>query len=411
MKILIVSASDINGGAHKAAYRLHRSLINNGIDSLMLVQNKISDDYTVVGPTSSLRKHLINPLRPALDHILMKFNNAVNLFSSSYLPFSEIVRQINEINPDIVHLHWIAGGMVRIEDIAKIKPPVVWSLHDMWAFTGGCHYDNHCGLYKENCGNCKSLGRKKNNDLSRQVFKRKLKSYSQINDLMVVATSRWIGECAKNSTLLKNRKIVNLPNPIDIDLFSPIDKNIARDVLGVPKDKKVVLFSALGSLSDPRKGAQKLFQAINMLEVSNTVFLIAGSSKPEVQPKLKYPAYFIAPLRDEISLPLMYNAADLMIAPSLQENLANSIIENMACGVPVVAFDIGGNRDMIDHKKNGYLAEAIVPADLARGIEWALKDRTLRELSKNARIKAKKFDSKVVSRQYIDLYKGILKNL
>ena len=190
MKLLIVSASDIAGGANKAAYRLHRSLLDNGIDSQMLVQNKISDDFSVIGPKSNFRKLIINPVRPALDHIFMKINKVKSLFSSSYLPFSEIVTKINEINPDIVHLHWIAGGMMRIEDISRIKSTIVWSLHDMWPFTGGCHYDKGCGLYKNTCGTCKVLKSKKDNDLSRKIFKRKLKEYSnETNDFTKVETS------------------------------------------------------------------------------------------------------------------------------------------------------------------------------------------------------------------------------
>ena len=411
MKILIVSDSDGLGGANLAAYRLHKSIINNGIDSQMLVQNKIGDDYKVIGPKSNLRRHLINPIRPAFDQILMKINKAENMFSTSYLPFSEIVRQINEINPDIVHLHWIAGGMLRIEDLKKISIPIVWSLHDMWAFTGGCHYDRNCGLYKKNCGNCKTLGRKKENDLSRSVFNRKLKSYSQLDNLTIVALSRWIGKCAKRSSLLKNRKIINLPNPINTELFTPIDKSIARNILGLPSGKRIILFSAIGSLSDPRKGAQELFKALKVLDVSKTVFMIAGSSKPKNPPKLKYPTYFIPPARDEISMSLIYNAADLLVVPSLQENLANSIVESMACGVPAIAFNIGGNGDIIDHMQNGYLAKAIVPKDLARGIQWALKDKNLTKLSKNSRIKAMDFDSNLIADKYIKLYKEIQKKI
>ena len=173
MKVLIVASSDIVGGAHKAAYRLHRSLLNQGLDSQMLVQNKKSDDYTVIGARSDLRKILINPMRPALDHIFMKINNIKTLFSSSYLPFSEIISQINELNPDIVHLHWITGGMIRIEDISRIKAPLVWSLHDMWPFTGGCHIPMDCKSFQTGCGRCPILQSNSKHDLSFKVFNRK----------------------------------------------------------------------------------------------------------------------------------------------------------------------------------------------------------------------------------------------
>ena len=143
MKILIVNSNDIVGGASRAAFRLHQSLLTEGINSQMLVQDKKSNISTVFSTDSKIRKILINPFRPALDHILMKLIGAKILFSSSYMPFSEIIKQINRINPDIVHLHWITGGMMTIEDLSKINVPIVWSLHDMWAFTDGFHFDEY----------------------------------------------------------------------------------------------------------------------------------------------------------------------------------------------------------------------------------------------------------------------------
>jgi glycosyltransferase involved in cell wall biosynthesis len=327
------------------------------------------------------------------------------------MPFSEIVSKINKINPDIVHLHWITGGMMRVEEIAKINAVIVWSLHDMWAFTGGCHYDKNCGLYRNQCGSCIILGSDNEKDLSRKVFKRKLKAYSKVASMTVVATSNWIGKCAKESTLLRGRDIVTIPNPINTNLFREMDKTLVKGIFGIPLNKKVILFSAMNSLSDPRKGFKELFRAINLLEIENVVFVVAGSSQPQESLNLKYPIFFIPPLRDEVSLPLLYNVADVMVVPSLQENLANSIIESLSCGVPVVSFNIGGNSDMIEHKKNGYLAKAIVPEDMAIGIEWILKNDNYKELSMRARKKAEnEFDSKVVTMKYIELYKSLLEH-
>jgi glycosyltransferase involved in cell wall biosynthesis len=408
MKVLIISASDIIGGAHKAAYRLHRALLDKDIVSQMLVQNKVSDEYQIIGPSSNFRKRVLNPLRPVIDHILMKINKIDTLFSSSFFPFSEIIKQIDIIKPDLVHLHWVTGGMMRIEDIAKIKYPLVWSLHDMWAFTGGCHYDNDCGLYRKNCGTCKMIPSGKKHDLSRIVFNRKKKTYGQIKNITFVATSHWLAKCAQDSTLLKNREIHILPNPIDTSLFKPLNKSISRELFKIPKNKKVILYSALHSLKDKRKGAVELFAAINMTNLKDTVIVVAGSSQPKEFKRQKYPVFFIPPLKDESSLPMLYNIADLMIAPSLQENLANSILENLACGVPVLAFDIGGNSDLIEHKKNGYLAKNKSPKSLAYGINWALKKKNHDLLSKNAIKSIDKFNYKNLSKKYINLYKHTL---
>jgi len=408
MKIVIVSSSDLYGGAARASYRLHRALLNKSIDSTMVVQKKVSDDFTVMGPSSRF-KALVDGLRPALDHIIMKLKKTTVLFSSAYLPFSSIVDRVNDLNPDIVHLHWITGGTLRIEDLNKIKAPIVWSCHDMWPFTGGCHYDKDCGRFEDTCGYCKILDSHLENDLSKKVFNRKLNTYRKMKKLSIVCSSKWLTDCAIRSTLFKDRTIFTLPNCIDTKLFKPIDKNIVKDIFNIPKNKKIILFGAMNSLSDPRKGAKELFEAINMLELENSVFVIAGSSKPKETLKLKYPVYFIPPLGDEFSLPLMYNVADVMIVPSLQENLANSIVESLSCGVPVVAFNIGGNKDMIVHKKTGYLAKAFESKDIALGIEWILTNSNYFELSNNARKKVlNEFDSKIVSQKYIKLYEKVI---
>lgn len=411
MKVLIVSTSDINGGAARAGYRLHQSLLANSIDSQMLVQTKSSDDYTVDSVSQSRVQKIISRLRPSLDNLPVRRYKAKTktLFSPAMLGFSSIVDRINKINPDIVHIHWICSGMIPITDLAKINAPIVWNLHDMWAFTGGCHYDNHCEGYKNKCGNCPVLQSKKENDLSRKVHELKSKTYAMMNHLTVVGSSQWITKCAKESTLLKDKRFVTLPNCINTDLFKAIDQNVARDVFGIPKNKKVILFGAMNALGDPRKGAKALFEAINLLDVDNAVFVIAGSSKPKESLNLKCPVYFIPPLSDEVSLALMYNVADVMIVPSLQENLANSVVESLSCAVPVVAFDVGGNKDMIDHKENGYLARVSDATDLAHGIEWVLSNKGAKGLAMNARAKVMSaFDAKVVSKQYIDLYKRVL---
>ena len=207
MKILIVNTSDIQGGAARAAYRLHRSLLNAGIDSQMLVQKKSSDDYTVIGPISKIEK-AFSFLRPQLDQLPVKFykNRTKTLFSPSWIGSKKIIQKINETDPDIVHLHWICGGMIKIEDLLKIKKPIVWSLHDNWAFTGGCHIKWDCEKYKNECGACPRLGSNKIKDLSKWVWDRKYKTFNKINNLTIIGLSKWVTECSKNSTLLKDKK-------------------------------------------------------------------------------------------------------------------------------------------------------------------------------------------------------------
>ena len=412
MKILIVNTSDIDGGAARAAYRLHKALLSSGVDSQMLVQNKTSDDYTVLNESKKVNKYL-NKLRPILDSLSVRFykNRTKTLFSPSFLPFSNIVDRINEINPDIVHLHWICGGMMTIEDIGKIKSPIVWSLHDNWAFTGGCHIMWECEKYKETCEACPRLGSDKKNDLSYRVFQRKQKTFASKKEITIVGLSKWLNECSKSSTLLKDKNHINLPNPIDTNIFKPFDKDKSRELWSLPKDKKLVLFGAMSATSDINKGFKELSDALSKLEKTDDVeFVVFGSSKPQNAPNLGFKTHYLGSLHDDVSLVTLYSAVDVMIVPSLQENLSNAIMESLSCGTPVVGFDVGGNSDMIEHKDTGYLAKPFDATDLKDGIEWVLNNPNYDELCVNARKKVlKEFDSVVVAKRYMKLYEEMIK--
>lgn len=411
MKILIVNALDNQGGAARAAYRLHQSLLDQGIDSQMLVQSKSSDDYTIIGPITKLQKGL-GKIRPTLDSIPLVFyrQRTQTLFSPSWLPFGGIVDKINKINPDIVHLHWICGGMMRIEDIPKIKAPIVWSLHDNWAFTGGCHIMWSCEKYKQSCGACPVLGSQKEFDLSRRVFNRKKKALSKKKDIFIVGLSKWLYNCSKNSILLQHKKHVNIPNPIDTNVFKPFNKNYSKSLWNLPQNKKLILFGGMSAISDINKGFNELKEALHRLDKKDNIELVVfGSSKPQNAPNFGFKTHYLGKLFDDISLATLYSAADVMVVPSLQEAFGQTASESMACGTPVVAFGATGLLDIVDHKENGYLAKPFEAADLKNGIEWILTAPNYHKLSQNAREKVvREFDSKIVAKKYIDLYREIL---
>jgi Glycosyltransferase len=410
VKILIVNTSDTQGGAARAAYRLHRALLVEGMGSQMLVQSKSSDDFTVIGASTKLTK-LLATCRSLLDAlpVLMYKNRTQTLFSPSWLPFSGMVKKINDLNPDVVHLHWICGGMLRIEDIAKIKAPIVWSLHDMWAFTGGDHYDEGAGNYLALCGYCKVLGSDKANDISRWFFKRKQKTYAKKSNMTIVGLSSWLNDCSKSSTLLKVKAHINLPNPIDTSIYLPLDKAAARDLLRLPQDKKLVLFGGMAATSDPRKGYKELSDALGLLKFDDIELVVFGGSSPKVAESFNFKTHYLGQLYDDMTLRVLYSAADVMVVPSIQENLSNAIMESLACATPVVAFDVGGNGDMVKHKENGYLARPFDTNDLAMGIEWILNAPNYNVLSASARNKVvREFDSRVVAKRYIKLYNGVI---
>lgn len=418
MKILFLSTSDIFGGAFIAAYRLLKGLQQNNVPAQMLVQYKSSDDNSVVIDLQTKCDVFFSMIRPFLaflGDIPIRFykHRKKTVFSPAIIP-DNISKNVKNINPDIVHLHWIALGFVKIETLAKINKPIVWTLHDMWAFSGGCHYDEECGRYINNCGRCPLLNSNKKEDLSYKIWKRKKKAWKNL-DLTIVTVSSWLGECAKKSSLFHKTRVEVIPNGIDLNRFKPIDKNVARDVLHLPKDKKLILFGALGALSDKRKGFSLLKKALKELsskENKNIEIVIFGSLKPKSEENLGFKTHYLGRFYDEISLALVYSAADVMIVPSMQEAFGQTASESLACGTPVVAFGITGLLDIVDHQKNGYLAKPFDAADLAYGIKWVLGDKSRwKNLSESARAKVvNEFDIVKVAKRYEDLYKDIIKN-
>lgn len=410
MKILIVNSYDVQGGAARAAMRLHKALLNKRVNSEMLVQNKSSDKYTVIGPLSKIEK-VASKVRSSLDQLPLRTykKRSETHFSPSIVPFSNVVDQINEREADIVHLHWINEGMMRIEDLSKIKAPLVWTLHDMWPFTGGCHYSDGCIRYETMCGQCKVLASDQDLDLSRKIYRKKNKTFSNIDKLTIIGLSKWINLCSENSSLFKGREHINLPNPINTEIFKPFNKEQARTLWNLPSDKKLILFGAMGATSDPRKGFDLLKDALEKLNNENVELVVFGSSTPMVDQNFDYKTHYVGRINDNVSLVTLYNAVDVMVVPSLQENLSNVLMESLSCGLPVVAFHIGGNSDMIEHKKNGYLIKPFDTVDFANGINWILNNTRYEKLSYNCRDKVlREYDENIVVEQYINLYNKIL---
>lgn len=377
MRPLLLNTTDLHGGAAIATYRLHQGLRRIGVDSSMLVQHKTSSDVKVIGPESKLVK-LTALARPYLDRLPVETyrHRDRSLFSPAVVPDS-LAGRVARIDPDLVHLCWITAGFVRIETLRHLRRPVLWTLHDMWAFTGGCHYDNGCGRYREACGTCPVLGSTRTMDLSSRVWSRKRRSWKQV-PITIVAPSRWLADCARASSLFGQSRIEVLPNGIDEARYKPADRTQARAACNLPQDKQLILFSAMNATSDPRKGFQFLLPALQQMASEGwgegTELVVMGASQPQDGVELGIKAHYVGHLHDEISQALLYSAVDVMVAPSVQENLSNSVMESLACGTPVVAFDIGGMPDMIRHRSNGWLAQPFLASDLARGICWVLED-------------------------------------
>jgi glycosyltransferase involved in cell wall biosynthesis len=402
MKILTVNYSDSVGGAARAALRLHLSLKNYKIESLMLVQSKHLNDASIISPNAYINKLLVR-LRNRADKTIFNFfgSKDENLFSPCLLPGSNFAKRINNINPDIVHLHWVAGGMMTFKELHKIKAPIVWSLHDMWPFTDGYHYDTKYSI-KEN------EGLKENIPLASQkvIKKHRISSLKKIKNITFVGLSKWMHQSAKSSDLLRSFNHVHIPNPIDSKIFYPIKKEDARNILGIPANRKYVLFGAMGGTQDPRKGFDHLKKAINLIP-DDYEFLVFGDGNKKIIKESGRTYHYLGFINSDKKLSILYSSADAMVVPSMQENLSNAIMEAQSCATPVIAFDIGGNSDLVLHKQTGYLAKPFSSKDLANGIIWTVtNNRYLSHQSRNNVLN--KFCNTVVTPSYISLYKKIL---
>ena len=407
IRVLSVCTSDSSGGAARAAYRIHLAVREYGIDSRMFVKHKgTSDDQ--VSTVGDFVPH--NALYRAFDWVRNKVKNKWQHYQwgkypnkgphfMSDLRSTDIGGALRKIDYDILHLHWVN--------------PIVWTLHDSWPFCGVCHYFFDCDAYQTSCGSCPQLDSQSKDDLSARMWKRKKKAYQDL-DLHIVSPSRWLGDCARHSGLLGRFPMTVIPNCLDHDLFRPIPKERFsprwhRFREGV-HDKPFVLYGAMNAAKDERKGFRFLLAALDSLAKAGKAdlfeLIVFGAEKPLEGIPVSIPAHYVGYVGDAAELVSLYNLASVMVVPSLTENLSCVIMESLSCGTPVVAFDIGGNGDMIDHQVNGYLAREKDCEDLAQGICWCLDH--VEELAPAARQKVlENYTPAVVGEKYAELYRSL----
>jgi len=416
MKVLHINASDSKGGAARAAYRLHSGLKKLEVESQMLVQYRLSSESGIIAPSNKILEGLA-VMRLPLDSLPLKLypKRLKTSFSVQWLP-DRIMSQVEVIKPDIIHLHWINQGTVRLETLRKFRRPIVWTLHDMWPFTGGCHYSDKCTLYHESCGSCPQLFSNKEKDLSRLIWVRKSKSWEQLN-LTVVSPSQWLSACARSSSLFSNKLVETIPHGLDLEKYKPIEKKIAREILGLPTDKHILLFGSINATSDPRKGFNLLSQALEKIALSEywqqriDIAVLGTSRRQNDWSHISFPIHQLGSFSDDISLAIVYSAASITVTPSIQEAFGQVAFESTACGTPVVGFSATGLLDVIIHREDGYLAKPYEVEDLAKGIIWVLEDK---ERYDSLRLKARmnsadKFSIELQARRYLNLYKRMLK--
>ena len=421
MKVLHINKSDHNGGAALAAVRLLDALRDNDTQAQMLVLQNSSrhPEITSIAKTGPSRFYQKLKFLGEVAWFTTHEKNRQNRFSfSSAMAGSDLSQHPLVKNADILHLHWINQGFLSLKGLKKLiqtGKPIVWTLHDLWPVTGGCHYPGTCEGFINTCGNCPLLKGEAENDLSARQYAKKQNIYSNAS-ITLVGCSNWIKNMAAKSSLAKNIKqpIYQIFNPIDIHLFSPEDKEGIRNQLGLPSNKILILFGA-ANISDPRKGTQLLLKALQNLasvqpNLRKKIELIAfGKNSQSFQENLPFILHNAGVVNSQKKMAQLYQAADIFVLPSLQDNLPNTVVEALACGTPVVAFNTGGVPEMIQHKENGYITDSGNWKGLVDGILYVIKNSP--NMSSNARNFAlNNFAPHIIANKYKALYQSLSGN-
>lgn len=405
--VLIVNTYQKNGGAARAAYRIFCGMRQLYPDARYLTLFKDDPDPEIIGLLpGSIRGRLALRLILRDQKPLLDYPRRIN---SSFTPArhpNSFRIPLSRFRPKLAHLNWLGHGLLRAEEIGQLQCPVIWTLHDAWAFTGGCHYTGGCERYLHRCGRCPQLGSDIDDDISRSLMETKAIAFRNLN-LTIVTPSRWLAKMAGDSSLFSKRRIQVIPNGLDTETFRPMDRRAARESLGVAPNSPVILFGAHWLL-DPRKGSDLLCQAVARIGMPLTLLTFGEGTLPlENMPHVTLRS--LGSLSNDAALAQAYSAADVFVCPAREDNLPNTVAEAMACGTPCAAFDVNGLPDMIDHKQNGWLAKLFDPVDLAEGITWLATQSRPEPLRKAARDKAmSEYSMTAMTERYGKLYAELL---
>lgn len=418
MKVIHLNTYEGNGGAGRACLRLNNALNAEGISSKVMVYFQFKESTkTETFSRSPFQK------AKAIFNILAERYLSKMVSKAVKTPFSiqwfgrSVINHPAVKEADIIHLHWINHGFLSPKFLAQIdelEKPVVWTFHDSNAFTGGCHVRYECENYHKECGDCPVLRISGKNDLSHKNWLRKKKAYSELN-CHIIAPSHWMADSVKLSSLMGFRAVTVIPNTIETNVFKPYVKAEAKKVLKINPDKFVMMSGFMPSKNDKHKGTSYLLDALTDLAtrpgiVKENIELVIFGNKPNAEmPEFPFHTTFLGSINNDEHLAKCYSAADVFIAPSLEDNLPNTVMESLACATPVVAFKTGGIPDMVKHLENGYLAEYKSSEDLATGIEWLYHDENAPDIQKEARRTIlNEFSETVIAEKHLLLYQSLI---
>ncbi len=378
-KVVHIQFSTESAGG--AALRLQKAFIKSNLQSDIV---SLQMDLPVIDKIHYLGKkeNIIARIDKMLQWDMVKnIPKQFGLFS--YPILGNNITHLEEVkNADIIYIHWVLNGFLNLKslaNLARLKKPIIIFMHDMWSFTGGCHYSFTCENYKTGCHDCQMFSGYMKKKLPPRSFKKKLSLYSRFDNFYFIAPSKWLYECAKQSLLTKNKPVFYIPNLLDNTIFKPYDKKIAKKVLNINTNETVISFGAV-SLNNPYKGWAYLQQSLQILkqqyDLENVSVLIFGSGyNKQIADAIPFKTKFMGYLCDEYSTSLVYNATDVFIVPSLAEAFGYVVFEALNCGTPVVGFNTGGIPDMVKHKQNGYLAKYRDAEDIAAGVNFCIQNK------------------------------------
>jgi glycosyltransferase involved in cell wall biosynthesis len=416
VRITHINSYDSTGGAARAAYRLHTGLLSVGQESKLLVQHKDTDDNTVLlfGPPldvpTRFRRIIKRRFLPYSRKLLTSRPAGSTFMSDDRSEHNgDVLRQVP--SSDILNLHWVAGSFEYISFFRKVPPnlPIVWTLHDMNPFTGGCHFDGGCGKFNENCGACPQMGSSELDDFSAHVWKRKSEAFASVgaNMMQIVAPSRWLAAEAKKSSLFGHLPVTVIPYGLETDRFQPRDRHFARQLFEIPSEAKVVLFVADWA-NEKRKGLDLLLEAIRGLGdlPGLYVFAVGRNVSSKVLGACSKTINYI---RDDLTLSLVYSTADVFVVPSLEDNLPLTALEALACGIPTVAFSVGGIPDIVREGQTGILTPTGDVGALRRAIAELLQNPKRRATMSQEcrRVAVQEYSLDVQARRYVTLYEEL----
>lgn len=409
LKVVHLAAGELSEGAARGAYWLHKAQQRRGLHSTMIISGTDSHGDTSVvalGNRPSYQRKVAVLCRLLNLPIKLYPRRARKIFSTGFFGV-DYWNEDEFRSADVVHLHWF-NELVSLRSLRSIGRPVVWTLRDMWPMTGGCHYSAGCERFKIGCGACPQLGSDAENDLSRWVVRHKRSQLSP--SMRVVGISPWLSDCARESAVFQGFSVSTILNNVDVTRFDPMPRAAARQSLGLPADKKIILVGA-HSLDDHYKGFDLFVAALKTLDLSKVHVVLFGRSDVPGLEWLGSACTRLGFLGDDEMLRRAYSAADVFVAPSREEAFGKTLVEAMACTTPVVCFDATGPRSIVEHRVNGYKARPFDVGDLADGIRWILDlddESALRMGGSGRALVLQRFDSSLIAAEYENLYLELL---